>query len=91
MTSSDSYSGHICGQYQIIERKVYRVFRNSWELIVRLKESCLRLSATMNFINRANSGKIVLPGIAHSIFVIIIIGMKKTVIVHSETSTYGQE
>ena len=45
----------------------------------------------MNFIDRANSSKLVLLGIVHSIFVIIIIRMKKTVIVHPETSTYGQE
>ena len=32
----------------------------------------------MNFINRANSGKLVLSGMVHSIFIIIIIGMKKT-------------
>ena len=53
---------------------VYRVFRNLWdplpELIVRLKimkknhinicPVCLRLWDIMNFINRANSGKLVL-------------------------------
>ena len=32
----------------------------------------------MNFINRANSGKLVLPGMVYSIFIMIIIGMKKT-------------
>ena len=32
----------------------------------------------MNFIDRANSSKLVLPGVVYSIFVIIIIGMKKT-------------
>ena len=39
----------------------------------------------MNFINRANSSKLVLPGMVYSIFIIIIIGMKKThvCIVHS--------
>ena len=32
----------------------------------------------MNFINRANSSKLVLPGMVCSIFIIIVIGMKKT-------------
>ena len=31
----------------------------------------------MNFINRANSSKLVLPGMVHSIFIIIIIRTKK--------------
>ena len=57
-------------------------------LIVRLKimkkshanicPICLRLWDIMNFINRANSGKLVLPGTVYSIFIIIIIGTKKT-------------
>ena len=64
------------------------MFRNLWdplrELTVRLeimKKShinicsiCLRL----NFKNIANSGKLVLPGMVYSIFIIIIIGMKRT-------------
>ena len=39
----------------------------------------------MNFINRTNSSKLVLPEMVHSIFIIIIIAMKKNprVIVHS--------
>ena len=32
----------------------------------------------MNFINRANSRKLVLPGMVHSIFIIIVTGIKKT-------------
>ena len=40
---------------------------------------CLRLYRDItNFMNRANSGKLVLPGMVYSIFIIIIIGMKKT-------------
>ena len=71
---------------------IYRVFRKLWdplrELIVRLKivkrshinicPICLRLWDIINFINRANSSKLVLPGMVYSIFIIIIIGMKKT-------------
>ena len=72
---------------------IYRVFRNLWdplrELIVRLKimkkshvnicPICLRLRDIMNFINRANSSKLVLPRMVYSIFIIIIIGMKHPV------------
>ena len=71
---------------------IYKVFRNLWdplrELIVRLKimgkchinicPICLRLWDIMNLINRANSSKPVLLGMVYSIFIIIIIGMKKT-------------
>ena len=52
----------------------------------------------MNFINRANSGKLVLPGMVHSIFITIIIGMKKNHVLlriqdinTSLVETYGQE
>ena len=81
------------------DRHIYRVFRNLWhplqELIARrkiMKNShinicliCLHSWHTTNFINRANSSKLVLRGMVYSIFIIIIIGMKKNphVIVHS--------
>ena len=32
----------------------------------------------MNSINRENSSKLVLPGMVYSIFIIIVIGIKKT-------------
>ena len=74
-----------------------KVFRNLWdtlrELIVRLKimkkshvnicPICLRLWDVMNFINRVNCSKLVLPGMVHSIFIIIITGMKKTHVLFS--------
>ena len=52
----------------------------------------------MNFINRANSSKPVSPGMVYSIFIVIIIGMKKTHMLlciqdvnASLVETYGQE
>ena len=52
----------------------------------------------MNFINRASSSKLVLPKMVYSIFIIIIIGIKKTHsllciqdINTSLVETYGQE
>ena len=52
----------------------------------------------MNFINRANSSKLVLPGMVYSIFIIIVIGMKETHVLLciqdiniSLVETYGQE
>ena len=32
----------------------------------------------MNFINRPNSSKLVVSGMVYSIFIVIVIGMKKT-------------
>ena len=39
---------------------------------------CLCLRDTTNFTNRANSNKLVLPGMVYSIFIIIIFGTKET-------------
>ena len=68
-------------------RPLYRVFRNLWDslrqLIVGLKimkESrinicpiCLCLLNIMNFVNRANSSKLVSSGMVYLVFIIIII------------------
>ena len=41
---------------------------------------CLRLRDIMNFINRAISSELVLPGMVYSIFIIIIIETKNTLL-----------
>ena len=60
--------------------RIYRVFRNLWGKKIHINTCpiCLRLWDIMNSINRENSSKLVLPGMVYSIFIIIVIGIKKT-------------
>ena len=86
----DTYTGCFvtCG---IVRLKIMKTNR------INVCPICLRLWDIMDFINRANSSKLVSPGMVHSIFMIIIIEVKKTHVLlciqDIDTSlvwTYGQ-